>query len=80
MIPVNPPGAWFRRPANPEQTGIRITADGHMHGYVLDWSSCHISFRYRCRRAPRSRNSYAFYATRLMSAPAAPAGNHVVTE
>ena len=57
--PIEPPRDWFANtPRQDSYYGVEIELDGRVHGYVTDWTTCHIGFFDRCVTAPRNFTDY----------------------
>lgn len=62
--PVEPPAAWFNRPALTGPTAVVITKDGQMYGHLATWDSCHIAHLHNgCTPPPHSATGYAYFHT-----------------
>lgn len=61
-IPVKPPIEWFEDQKLNEPTGVTVTKDGQVYGYLAIWNQCHIGFPGSCVSPPKN-GSYKYFHT-----------------
>lgn len=67
------PSEFFVEPVDCEPgSGVTITPEGRVFGYIAEWGVCHIGYDGICKEAPPSPSDYSYFRTGIVHTPDGP--------